>query len=68
MVDLDRHLIIDMVEGNGATDLRRWLAAADGEWMAAIRVVATDLAESGRDSTADALKPGCPDSPSLNRT
>jgi hypothetical protein len=37
-------IVIDMVEGNSAADLRRWLAAADPEWLAGIEVGATDLA------------------------
>lgn len=48
LVDLHRHLIIDMVEGNSAADLRRWINGADSGWLADIRVVATDLAESFR--------------------
>jgi hypothetical protein len=44
LVDLQRRIVIDMVEGNSAADLRRWLAAADPEWLAGIEVVATDLA------------------------
>jgi transposase len=44
-----------MVEGNSAADLRRWLAAADGAWVAEIRVVATDLAESFRAGLSPAL-------------
>lgn len=48
LVDLQAKIIIDMVEGNTAADLRRWTAAADPEWLAGIKVVATDLAESFR--------------------
>lgn len=48
LVDLEAKLIIDMVEGNAAADLRRWLAGEDEEWLASIEVVATDLAESFR--------------------
>jgi transposase len=48
LVDLVRHRLIDMVEGNSAKDLRRWAASADPAWLAAIAVVATDLAESYR--------------------
>jgi transposase len=55
LVDLDRHVIIDMVEGNSAADLRRWLAGADPEWLAGIKVVATDLAESFRAGLSPAL-------------
>ena len=48
LVDLEAKIIIDMVEGNTAADLRRWTAAADPQWLAGIEVVATDLAESFR--------------------
>jgi transposase len=48
LVDLQTHRIIDMVEGNSAADLRRWTSNAHPDWLAGIRVVATDLAESYR--------------------
>jgi transposase len=48
LVDLERSRLIDMVEGNSAKDLRGWCARADPAWLAGIRVVATDLAESYR--------------------
>lgn len=48
LVDLDKRIIIDMVEGNAATDLRRWCADQDPVWLSAITTVATDLAESFR--------------------
>ena len=48
LVDLERHVVIDMVEGNSAADLRRWTTNADPAWLAGIEVVATDLAESFR--------------------
>jgi len=48
LVDLGAHILIDMVEGNAAADLRRWCARADPAWLAGIAVVATDLAESFR--------------------
>ena len=48
LVDLDARIIIDMVEGNAAVDLRRWISAQDRDWLAGIEVVATDLAESYR--------------------
>src|SRR5918994_3869961 len=48
LLDLERHVVIDMVEGNSAADLRRWTANADPSWLAGITVVATDLAESFR--------------------
>ena len=48
LVDLERRVVIDMVRGNRAADLRRWTTNADPEWLARIEVVATDLAESFR--------------------
>ena len=48
LVDLRAKLLIDIVEGNTAADLRRWTKNADPEWIAGIKVVATDLAESFR--------------------
>lgn len=51
LVNLERHVMIDMVGGNTAADLRRRLESADPESLRAIRVVATDLAEG--------FGPGC---------
>lgn len=48
LVDLEERIVIDMVKGNAAADLRRWTANADPAWLAGIAVVATDLAESFR--------------------
>jgi transposase len=48
MVDLDRKMVIDMVEGNAAKDLRSWCKLQDPQWLAAICVVATDLTEHYR--------------------
>ncbi|MFP5316793.1 MAG: transposase, partial [Acidimicrobiia bacterium] len=48
LVDLQAKVLIDLVEGNAAVDLRRWTAGADPRWLARIAVVATDLAESFR--------------------
>ena len=48
LIDLERHVVIDMVKGNGAADLRRWTTNAHPDWLAGIEVVATDLAESFR--------------------
>jgi transposase len=48
LVDLQRHILIDMVEGNAAADLRRWTGNAHPGWLADIKVVATDLTESFR--------------------
>jgi transposase len=48
LVDLRRPILIDMIEGNSAADLRRWTANADPAWLAGIKVVATDLTDSYR--------------------
>ncbi len=48
LVDLKAKVVIDMVKGNAAADLRRWTAGADPEWIKGIAVVATDLAQSFR--------------------
>lgn len=48
LVDLERRVVIDMVRGNSAADLRRWCAGASPGWLAGIGVVATDLADSYR--------------------
>jgi transposase len=48
LVDLEARIVIDMVDGNRAADLRRWTTGADPAWLAGIDVVATDLAESFR--------------------
>ncbi len=48
LVDLDARMVIDMVEGNAAADLRRWCAEQDRAWLGGIATVATDLAQSYR--------------------
>jgi transposase len=48
LVDLQRHRLIDMVQGNAAKDLRKWCAGADTDWLELIAVVATDLTDSYR--------------------
>lgn len=48
LVDLDARILIDLVEGNSAGDLRRWLAGQDPAWLEVITTIATDLAESYR--------------------
>jgi transposase len=55
LVDLEAKVVIDMVEGNRAADLRRWSAKADPGWLGGIEVVATDLAESFRDGLSPHL-------------
>jgi transposase len=48
LVDLERRIVIDVVEGNTASDLAGWLDAQPSTFTSGIRVVATDLAESYR--------------------
>jgi transposase len=55
LVDLDEHRLIDLIEGNSAADLRRWLDIQDRGWLERIGVVATDLAESYRAGLAGRL-------------
>ena len=55
LVDLDKKVMIDLVEGNSAADLRRWTQNAHPGWLAGIEVVATDLAESFRAGLSPAL-------------
>ena len=55
LVDLDERILIDLVEGNSAADLRRWLDAQPRDWLEGIGVVATDLAESYRAGLAGRL-------------
>jgi transposase len=55
MVDLDRRIIIDMIEGNSGSDLGGWLDAQPTEWLEAVKVVATDLAESFRSGLSGRL-------------
>ncbi len=44
LVDLDAKLVIDMVKGNAANDLRRWCGSTDKDWLEDLEVVATDQA------------------------
>jgi transposase len=55
LVDLEARIVIDMVKGNAADDLRRWLDRQDPAWLAAITTVTTDLAESYRAGLASHL-------------
>jgi transposase len=48
LVDLTAKIVIDVVRGNSAHDLGSWLDRQPPEWLAGVRVVATDLAESYR--------------------
>jgi len=48
LVDLKRRVVIDVIEGNSASDLGAWLDRQPTDWIGQIAVVATDLAESYR--------------------
>lgn len=48
LVDLRRHIVIDLFPGNSAADLRKWTSRADKAWLGSVEVVATDLTESYR--------------------
>lgn len=48
LVSLDRHLLIDVIEGNTAKDLRFWLSQQPAGWLAGVDTVACDLHEGFR--------------------
>jgi transposase len=48
LVDLERRVMIDLIEGNTATDVRAWLAGRPDGWLEEVRTVAIDLHESYR--------------------
>ncbi len=48
MIDLDRRIVIDLIEGRQGTDLRRWLLEQPAGWPRAVKVVATDLTDAYR--------------------
>ena len=54
-VSLDRHIMIDLVQGNTAADVRAWLGAQPAEWLGRISVVATDLHEGFRNGLSPHL-------------
>ncbi len=54
---IEAKVVIDMGEGNRAADLGRWTAKADPAWLDGVEVVATDLAESERDSRPISITP-----------
>jgi transposase len=47
-VDLERHVLVDMIQGNRAIDVSRWLSMKTEEFLAAIATVACDLHEGYR--------------------
>jgi transposase len=48
LVDTQAGILIDMVEGNTASDLREWADRQDQEWLAGINTVSIDLTDSYR--------------------
>lgn len=48
VVDLERRVMIDLIEGNSATDVRGWLGGRPDGWLDGVHTVATDLHESYR--------------------
>lgn len=48
LVDLERHVLVDMFPGNTAAGLRKWTGKADPGWLRGVQVVATDLTDSYR--------------------
>jgi transposase len=48
LVDLERRVLIDMIEGNRAIDVSRWLSSKDEAFLAGISTVACDLHEGYR--------------------
>jgi transposase len=48
LVDTDAGILIDMVEGNTASDLREWCVDQPAGWLADIKTVAIDLTDSYR--------------------
>lgn len=47
-VDVDARLLVDMVEGNRAIDVSRWLGGRSPQFLAGVRTVACDLHEGYR--------------------
>lgn len=48
MVDTERGILIDMVKGNRAADLRKWCRRQPDEWLEAVTTVSIDLTDSYR--------------------
>jgi transposase len=48
LVDTSRGILIDMVEGNTASDLRRWCQRQPTGWLEAVSTVSIDLTDSYR--------------------
>ncbi len=48
MVDTEAGILIDMVEGNSASDLRQWCQHQPESWLEAVETVSIDLTDSYR--------------------
>ena len=48
LVDTRAGILVDMVEGNTAADLRRWCERQRSEWLAGVATVSIDLTDSYR--------------------
>jgi transposase len=48
LVDTDRGMLVDVIEGRNAAELRRWLEAMGPEWLAGVATVSIDPHESYR--------------------
>lgn len=48
LINLDRGVVVDLIEGRQAADLGLWLDQAGASWCRQVRVVATDLVDSYR--------------------
>lgn len=56
MVDTQRGVLIDMVKGNTASDLRDWCGKQPVEWLAGIGTVSIDLTDSYRSGLSPHLE------------
>ncbi len=48
IVDTDRGILVDVIEGRNAAELRRWLEAMGPEWLAGVATVSIDPHEAYR--------------------
>ena len=55
IVDIDRRVIVDLIEGNSARDIGSWCLKQSGQFLRSVEVLATDLTESYRHGTRDHL-------------
>jgi hypothetical protein len=63
MIDLDRRIVIDLIEGRQGADLRKWLLQQPAGWLKTVKVVATGderLTDRGRERLLEGLRLGDP--------